>query len=317
MRPSGSPPSARKTELSRDFVVTDEAVRDRLHALALEPVGRGRYAVPAGEEGGPIFGGLLAAQTVIAGALETPPDRALHSLHGHFLRGGRRDRAVEIGVDRVRDGRSFSTRSVSVRQESSEIFRATLSYAVPEDGFAWQEVSAPEVPPPEGLVDREEHRAARYRARFGADGPIFRSAIEIRLCDPRVVEPGEVLPPEQTNWFRARSVFAAAEDPMHEALQQAFLVYATDRTMLGTARLPLALPRHDILNVSLDHAVWLHRPTDLARWHLMHSVSHVMSASRALVHTTVFDRAGTLVASATQEGLVRERRAPPSAGSGQ
>ncbi|MEM9408099.1 MAG: acyl-CoA thioesterase domain-containing protein [Acidobacteriota bacterium] len=290
------------------FHVADEWVRERLRALALEPLGDGRYAVPALRRKGPSFGGLLAAQTVVAGALETSADRSLHSIHGHFLRAGRSDEATEIVVERLRDGGSFSTRSASVLQEGREVFRATLGYAVPEDGFAWQEAEMPAAPSPEGLPDREMLRAERYSARFGSDLPIFRSAVEIRLCDPRVVEPGEVLPPEQTTWFRLRSAFAAPDAPRHDLLQQAFLVYATDRTMLGTARLPLELPRQEILNVSLDHAVWLHRPTDVTQWHLMHSSSEVMASARALIQTQVFDQQGKLVASATQEGLVRQRR---------
>ena len=325
-----------------------------LSNLALQRVDEGCFEVPSVGNRHRLFGGLVAAQAAIAGALTVDADRTVHSIHGHFLAAGRGDLPLRFEVEKTLDGGTFSSRYVRVLQDGRQIFTASLSFARAEEGASWQTVDAPEVAGPRELLDRETHRTESYRRLLGVALPPFLTAVEVRLCDPSVVEPGESRDPLQSNWMRVPRAFTVEEVVANPGkvsgappgsvppgsvplgsgssgsgspgsglasrqpselqlanLQRALLIYATDRTMLATARLPLKLSRHQIMNVSLDHVVWVHRDVDMSQWHLMRCVSPVMHSGRATVLAHVWNEAGECVATVAQEGLVRERRTKP------
>lgn len=269
-----------------------------LERLRLEPRGDGRFVGDPGRGEGRLFGGLVAAQATVA-AGRTAPERALHSLHAYFLRPGRHGAPIHFEVHRIREGRSFTTRRVVAEQGGEAVFNLSASFCVPESGIAHQD-PMPVAPGPEGLVDWEDHRAASLGdpARRRRDGPV-----EIRICDPDDPTPGAVQEPRRQVWLRPRGVLP--EDPL---LHAALLVYASDRTLLGTAARPHGLPWGRRMAASLDHALWLHRPPRFDDWVLYVAESPVAHAARGLVLGAMFSRDGARLASVAQEGLIRERR---------
>jgi acyl-CoA thioesterase-2 len=269
---------------------------DRLDLSSLE---RDRFLgdpEPGGD--GPLFGGFVAAQAVMA-AGRTVAAGFLHSLHAYFLRPGRHDLPIRYEVDRIRDGRSFTTRRVVAQQGGEAIFNLAASFVRPEPGIAHQS-PMPEAPAPETMPDWEDERARILGdpARRRPDGPV-----EVRICDPDDPNPGVRLPPRRRVWMRPRGTLP--DDPRVHA---AVLVYATDRTLLGTAARPHGLPWGHRIGASLDHAVWLHHAPRFDGWVLFASESPVAHEARGLILGALYDRAGRRIATVAQEGLIRVPR---------
>jgi acyl-CoA thioesterase-2 len=270
-----------------------------LALLALAPEGRDGFVGRPGHGEGRLFGGLVAAQSLVA-AGRTVEGSSPHSLHGYFLRPGRHGEPILFAVDRIRDGRSFATRRVVAEQAGKPIFTLSASFARAEQGIAHQEDAMPPAPPPEPLPDWEDLRAAilgdsTARRR---DGPI-----ELRVCDPETFS-GEPKPPRQQVWIRPRG-----EPPDDLLLHAALLVYASDRTPINTAARPHGLPWGRRVAASLDHAFWLHRPVRFDGWVLYATESPVCYAARGLVFGAMYRRSdGARIASVAQEGLIRRPR---------
>lgn len=253
---------------------------------------------------GTVFGGQVLGQALSAAAQTVPADRPVHSLHGYFLRQGDVRRPIVYSVDRIRDGRSFTTRRVVAVQNGQAIFSLSASFQTEEEGFEHQDAMPEGVPAPESLVSDQKAATAwadtlpePIRSRALAERPIeVRSVVPVNPLAP------EVRPPERFVWYRA--VDPLPDDP---ALHRYLLAYASDFHFLTTALQPhgvsWAMPGMQV--ASLDHAMWFHRPFRMDDW-LLHVVSSSSaSGGRALVRGRFFDRAGRLVASAAQEGLVR------------
>jgi acyl-CoA thioesterase-2 len=264
-----------------------------LALLDLDALDLDLYLGDPGSGEGRLFGGMVAAQCTIAAGRTVEDGHLLHSLHGYFLRPGRHDRPIRFMVDRIRDGRSFTTRRVKAHQGGEAIFNMSASFCRPEEGISHQD-PPPEAPGPEELPDWEE-----VRARTLAE-PVRRSAIELRMVDPPPMQAGETSPPFQRNWMRLRG--SLPEDPLVHA---ALLVYLSDRTLLMTAARPHGLPWGRRFSASLDHAVWIHRPVHLDDWILYVAESPVAHAARGLIFGALYTRDGTRVASVAQEGLIR------------
>jgi acyl-CoA thioesterase-2 len=248
-----------------------------------------------GDGSGRLFGGIVAAQSVIAAGRTVPEERHLHSLHGYFLRPGRHGVPIRFVVDRIRDGRSFTTRRVKAHQAGEAIFNLSASFAAAEDGISHQG-PMPEAPGPDGLPDWED-----LRAKALGDPAVKRldSAVEVRVCDL----PDADREARQRNWIRARGTLP--DDPR---IHTAMLVYASDRTLLGTAARPHDLPWSKRVGASLDHAVWIHRPVHFDDWLLYAAESPVAHSARGLIFGGLFTRDGTRIASVAQEALIRRRR---------
>ncbi len=275
-----------------------------LELLRLERLDRDFFVArtPCGE--GRLFGGLVAAQAVMAvAATVDDPDRPLHSLHAYFLRPGSHGPPIRLGVDRIRDGRTFTTRRVVAWQGGEAIFNLSASFARAEEGIAHED-PMPEAPPPEAVPDWEA-----LRARMLGDPEQRRpQAIEVRTCDPDDPD-GAPQPASKRVWMRPTG--PVPEDPrVHTAL----LVYASDRTLLSTAARPHGLPWGRRMVASLDHAVWIHRPPPrFDDWILYASHSPAAHAARGLVHGALYDpRTRHRIASVAQEGLIRTPRRPPA-----
>jgi len=265
-----------------------------LRCLDLERLDSDLLLGDPGPGSGRLFGGMVAAQSVMAVGRTVPEDRRLHSLHAYFLRPGRHDAPIRFAVDRIRDGGSFTTRRVKAHQAGEAIFNLAASFCVPEDGIEHQE-EMPEAPPPDELPDWEE-----VRREMMPDVPFMTSPIEVRMADPMSSEPR---PPRQRNWMRVRG--ALPDDPL---IHTAMLVYATDRTLLGTATRPHAIPWKERIGMSLDHAVWLHHEVKLEDWLLYTSESPIAHGAHGTIFGAVWYPDGRRLASVAQEGLIRRVR---------
>jgi acyl-CoA thioesterase II len=286
-------------------------VDDLCERLALEPLDRDLFLANPGPGQGRLFGGLVAAQSVMA-AIATvrrpesgdyAPTSLLHSIHAYFLRPGRYDLPIRFVVHRIRDGRTFTTRRVVAHQSGEAIFNMAASFARPEEGMSHQR-PMPETVPPDGL---EEWTTLRQRALGLPEPDDFENPIEFRVIDPTEFDNNEPREPERKLWIRPRG--RLPEDP---ALHTAALVYATDRTLLSTAvRAAGFIPGKGVIGASLDHAVWLHHPVRFDDWILFTSESPISHAARGLIFGSLYRRDGVQLASVAQEALIRKRRQNP------
>jgi acyl-CoA thioesterase-2 len=253
-----------------------------------------------------VFGGQVAAQSLVAGVRTVEPPLSVHSLHSYFLRPG--DPAVPIvyDVERMRDGRSFSTRRVVARQHGRSIYYMTMSFQVPEEGFEHQD-AMPSVPPPEESVTVEEVMRRRWPGR--AEQWLTEwAALELRaIGDSR---PGGELPsddrPAQSRlWIRVGGRLGDTE-----LTHKAAFTYASDLTLLGSALVPHSLLLFDpeVQSASLDHSIWFHRRFRADEWLLYDQTSPSASGARGLAIGRVFAQDGRLVATVAQEGLIRPTR---------
>jgi acyl-CoA thioesterase II len=253
-----------------------------------------------------IFGGQVIAQSLVAAQRTVPPERPVHSLHGYFVRPGDPSIPVIYRVGRVRDGGSFTTRTVSGIQHGAAIFTLMASFQRHENGLDHQ-IRMPDVPGPDDLptgeaLGREILARAPDAIRRYWDRP---RPVEFRPVSTDHYFTDAKLPPEQRIWVRV--VEEIGDDP---ALNAAALAYLSDMTLLDTSLFAHGLSVFDarIQAASLDHAMWFHRPLRVSDWLLYAQDSPSSSGARGLTRGSLFDRDGHLVASVAQEGLIRPKR---------
>jgi acyl-CoA thioesterase-2 len=284
----------------------ERVLADLIDLLALERLDRDFFRGRSQDLGwGAIFGGQVLGQALSAAAQTVADDRAVHSLHGYFVRAGDVSKPILYQVDRLRDGKSFTTRRVVAVQEGEAIFSLAASFQVHEEGFEHQD-AMPEVPAPETLPSE------RALALAIADQlpPLLRTIataerpIEIHPVEPRDPLAPRVSAPRRHMWYRA--IDRLPDDP---ALHRYLLAYASDFSFLGTSMDPHGVswlvPGMHV--ASIDHAMWFHRPFRFDDWVLYSVDSPSASGARGLVRGQFFDRQGRLIASAAQEGLIRKR----------
>jgi len=253
-----------------------------------------------------VFGGQVAAQAMVAAARTVPDELSMHSLHSYFLRPG--DTAVPIvyDVDRVRDGRSFSTRRVLARQHGHPIYAMTASFQVHETGFEHHD-RMPDVPAPDESFDVSAAMSSEKSPRR-EEWLREWSALDLRHAgDSRpggALEGGEQ-PSRVRYWVRVHDRL-----PDDQLVHQASLTYISDMTLLGAS-----LVLHDatpssptVQAASLDHTIWFHKVCRADDWLLYDQVSPWAGGARGLSLGRMFATDGTLVASMAQEGLIRPRR---------
>ena len=280
-------------------------VSDLIALLDLEEIEQNHYRATSPNEGWQrVYGGQVIGQALVAASRTVPEDRTAHSLHGYFLRAGDTTVPILYKVDRIRDGRSFTTRRVVAIQHGRPIFNMSISFQVPETGLSHQ-FDMPEAPAPESLPDEQELReewAAQLPEEY-ADSFNRERPIEIRPVDPMNMFHPKKRPPRQMCWMKSRGPLP--DDPR---LHQCVLAYLSDWSLLDTATLPHAVSflQDNMQMASLDHAMWFHRPFRADQWLLYVQDSPSASSSRGLNRGLVYDRKGSLIASAAQEGLMRQ-----------
>jgi len=254
---------------------------------------------------GRVFGGQVLAQGLVA-AGRTVEGRTAHSMHGYFMLPGDVDTPIVYQVDRIRDGKSFTTRRVLAIQEGREIFSMLCSFQVEEPGIE-HGAALPDVPPPEELpreLDLVRSVADRIPERV-RDVYTQERPIDFRPIAPVDPFAPEKRPAEKHVWFRAEGTM-----PDEPILHQAVLAYASDYGLLGTALLPhgLSFMMRGVQAASLDHAVWFHRPFRVDDWLLYSTDAPAAAGARGFTRGSLFTRDGALAASVAQEGLLRLRR---------
>jgi acyl-CoA thioesterase II len=286
------------------------AVQDVLAILDLEPLEvnlfRGRSPQDRWQR---VFGGQVIGQALVA-ACRTVDDVALrppHSLHAYFLLGGDPRVPIIYEVDRIRDGRSFTTRRVNAIQHGRAIYSMAVSFHVAEKGLTHQ-LEMPEVPKPDALPSEA---AIRTGLLPRMPEPVRRYYERERPIELRPVEYGRYLGEKLEGgryhvWMRATSRL-----PDEPAIHQCVLAYASDMTLLDAALIPhgRTVFNEDIMAASLDHSLWFHRPFRADGWLLYAQDSPNLGGARGFSRGSIFASDGTLVASVAQEGLLRQRRA--------
>ena len=250
-----------------------------------------------------IFGGQVAGQALMAAGLTVPSERPVHSLHSYFLRPGDPNEEIRYVVERIRDGRAFSTRRVLAFQhrkgEQVAIFGLTADYHRAEAEVASHALPMPEVPAPDTLPS-----LADVAGRHGspADGALEISrAVEQRLLEDPFERQIKQPPHTETRlWMRV-----AGRLPDDAAVHSAALTFVSDLTLLGGGLARVGGWGSGAVAASLDHAVWFHAPFRADDWLFYDQEGTWAGSSRALCRGSFFDRHGTLVASVVQEGLVR------------
>nr|WP_202447142.1 acyl-CoA thioesterase II [Streptomyces sp. SID5468] len=257
-----------------------------------------------------VFGGQVAAQALVAAGRTVPAERPAHSLHAYFLRPGDPGAPIVYEVDRIRDGRSFTTRRVVAVQHGQPIFHLSASFQVYEDGMEHQE-AMPQAPDPESLPTAEELLPA-HADRFPEPGTVerlleARAAVDLRYAqDPPFLTAGRPREPRSQVWFRTRGKLD--DDPL---LHVCLATYVSDMTLLDSVLLAHGRGGWavgDVVGASLDHAMWFHRPFRADEWLLYDQRSPSASGGRGLGTAHMYTQDGRLAVTVIQEGVVRVPR---------
>lgn len=237
-------------------------------------------------EWGRIYGGLVIAQALWAATQTVRDDHAVHSLHAYFILGGELSEPVRYEVDRVRNGRSFTTRRVVARQSGGAILTLACSYQGAEEGPEDQSATFPDVPSPDEIETELD------------------AGVELREV------PAPVAPPGLRAW--ARLPERLSDDPR---LHACGLAYLSDVNAIGAigASSPELIPsgstwEESIMGASLDHAMWFHHAARADDWVLLDMAGHGLIGTRGLATGQVFDASRTHIVTIAQEGLIRRRK---------
>jgi acyl-CoA thioesterase II len=259
---------------------------------------------PSPDRGLRTYGGQLLAQSLGAAQRTVSDDRDVHSIHSYFFKAGVAAKPVELRVDRLRDGRSFSQRRVVALQDGTEVFQSLISFHVPEEGLEWEEPVTINVAPPtsehpytdysdytESILPVEEHPWS------GRGRPI-----DVRYINPPTAPAGQPVTEPQLMWMQVHGELGD-----HRALHHAGLAYLADTGMGAVMPLPHGYTWRDerLIGASLDHAMWFHRPAKADEWLYFDQRVESTSRSRGLASARFYDLGGHLVATCMQEGLMR------------
>ncbi len=286
--------------------VDDAPAVKLLKLLDLEPTGKDCWRGYSPQSfSRQVYGGQAVAQALVAATRTVDPDRPCHSLHAYFVLAGDPVTPIDFAVERVRDGKSFTTRRCTATQRGATIFSMEASYQRREEGL--NHASAmPAAPDPETLEDINA-LIERFRGFLpdGAEKWLTRpSPLEMRIVAPETMLFPDKCAPGQLIWFRVSGPL-----PQDQATHSALLAYLSDMTLLNTALLIHGRTIFDpkVQVASLDHALWIHDALRVDDWLLYAQESPMAAHARALTRGQIFTREGRLVASVAQEGLIRLR----------
>lgn len=283
-----------------------QALKNLLDLLDLEKIEEGIYRGQSEDLGlRQVFGGQVVGQALYAAKQTVPLERNIHSFHSYFLRPGDSSQPIIYDVENLRDGNSFSARRVKAVQHGKPIFYMTASFQTAEEGFEHQNVM-PEVPAPESLKSESEIANSMahlipesVREKFTCEKPL-----EMRPVTFHNPLMGTVEEPIRNVWFKANG-----EMPDDPRIHQYLLGYASDFNFLPTALQPhgKGFLEPSMQVATIDHSMWFHRPFRLDDWLLYAVESTSASGARGFVRGQFYNRAGELIASTVQEGVIRQR----------
>jgi acyl-CoA thioesterase-2 len=282
------------------------ALDDLVALLDLEPLEVNLFrGVSPDEERQRVFGGQVAGQALVAAGRTVDPDRMVHSLHAYFLRPGDTRLPIVYEVDRIRDGRSFTTRRVVAIQHGKAIFNLQASFQVEEEGYEHQ-LEMPDAPDPETLPPWSHWATkSKWMDPEWVERP---RPIDLRYVHPPSWAVAGARPPRQQVWIRADGRL-----PDDRMLHACVVTYASDSTLLDSALAPHDITFWDgsVMVASLDHAMWFHRPFRADEWLLFSQTSSSASGGRGLAYGGIYRQDGVLAVSAVQEGLMRPASSRP------
>ncbi|MEZ5692862.1 MAG: acyl-CoA thioesterase II [Altererythrobacter sp.] len=299
-QPTDSTPTPEELVARLVRLLTVERREETLFAGQPQPGGVGR-----------VFGGQVVAQALQAAQATVGDAKMAHSLHAYFLRSGEEGPEITYRAATDFEGRSFANRRVVAIQGGEVILNLTANFHLEEEGLEHQDCAMPDVPPPEELrSDMEIRREVVEKLGERMNDNQRRLMLRPRPIDMRTTDKlhwmnNEPKEPRAHSWFR--TVAPLPDDP---ALHRAVVAYTSDFTLLGTSALPhgLSWMRGELLGASLDHALWFHRPARADEWLLYVTDSPWSGSGRGFNRGRIFNRQGQLVASVTQEGVMRKRR---------
>ena len=282
-----------------------KALEELLELLDLEQIETNIFRGMSPSDGWQrVYGGQVIGQALVAASRTVEDEaRSAHSLHGYFLRPGDTTIPILYSVDRIRDGRSFTTRRVVAVQQGEAIFSMSVSFQVLERGLEHQN-QIPDVPPPEACIDlqalRRQHSASTTQNIL--DQVTQPQPIELKFVESFNEFNPNPAPPIQHVWVKT-----SGKMPENYRLNQCLLAYASDLTLLDTSYRPHGIGwRNDKFQVaSLDHSMWFHKPFLTDEWMLYQQDSPFAGGARGFSRGTIFNTKGDLIASVAQEGLIR------------
>ncbi|SUB81920.1 Acyl-CoA thioesterase 2 [Pragia fontium] len=282
-----------------------EVLQNLLALLHLEKIGTNRFRGQSQNLGlRQLFGGQVVGQALSAAKQTVPPERNAHSCHSYFLRPGDSNQPVEYEVEIIRDGHSFSTRRVSALQNGQTIFYMTASYQSYEQGFNHQAAIMPVVPKPDTLPSETDIAKKVAHLLPAPMKNIFcnEMPIEMRPVKFHNLLQADIDEPVRYVWLRANGQMP--DDP---GIHKYLLGYASDFNFLPTALQPhgVALLQPGMQVATIDHSIWFHRSFRLDDWLLYSVESPSASGARGFVRGQFFTQDGLLVASTSQEGVIR------------
>jgi len=279
-----------------------------LNLLKLEKIEENLFRGQSQDLGfGNVFGGQVLGQALSAASKTVDAGRSAHSLHGYFLRPGDPARPIVYQVDCIRDGGSFTTRRVVAIQKGRAIFLMSASFHIDEPGFDHQD-TIPHVQGPEEL-ESELEMARRLKDKIPPslrDKLLCKKPIEFRPVNPQNPFAPDKRDPVRCVWLKAISKM-----PADLAVHKYMLAYASDFGLVTTSLYPHghSFWEPSIQAASLDHSMWFHREFQMDdNWLLYVMKSPNAFKARGLSNGQIFTRSGRLVASITQEGLIRQRK---------
>ncbi|XP_010427111.1 PREDICTED: uncharacterized protein LOC104712013 isoform X1 [Camelina sativa] len=283
------------------------------HILYLEPVDlnvfRG-FTPPNAPTYGKVYGGQLVGQALAAASKTVETMKIVHNFHSYFLRVGDIDIPIIFEVNRLRDGTNFATRIVDAKQKGKTIFTLFASFQRKQQGYIHQESTMPHTPAPETLLPREEilerlvtdpllPRDYRDEVATEINVPF---PIDIRFCEPKDSTEQTKSSPRLKYWFRAKGKLSDDDQALHRCV----VAYASDLIFASISLNPHRREGMSVAALSLDHSMWFHRSLRADDWLLFVIVSPTVFDSRGFATGKMFNRKGELVASLTQEALVKE-----------
>ena len=280
----------------------DQRLAGLLRLLELERLEVNIFRGESRDIGSPqVYGGQVLGQALQAAYATVDAGRVVHSLHAYFLRRGDFNAPIVYFVDRSRDGHSFTSRRVTAIQHGEQIFNCSASFQAPEAGFEHQ-FPMPDVPTPEQLPDSGLPNADLLDSL----SPRLRQFLHERPIEfrPVPVSATDTLAGAHRQYLWIRTVDKLPDD---QRLHQCLLAYASDFHLLGAAlvRHQRQLGAGKLMLASIDHAMWFHRPVRMDEWLLYAADSPSASGARGFTRGSLYSRQGVLVASTTQEGLIR------------
>ena len=291
----------------KNHTLMSPALEELIGILTLDELGndefRGRGSHSDGADG--TYGGHFLGQATAAALATVDDDRFIHSLHAYFIRGGRPGQPIEYAVERVRDGRSFCTRRVRASQDGKTAFELLASFTVEASSPTIDAATPPDLaalPPPESLPRYHELMASTDPLPFPAEWALREHGVDVRVVNAPWSPNGPSEKDGIRMWIKADGTL-----PASPKLHTAMMAYQSDESISDNVLVPLGVTwgTPGVFFVSLDHALWFHRPIDLNQWHLVDQWVVTATEGRGTSTGFVWSAEGSLIASFTQEALLR------------